>query len=80
MATHVDDNDDQVADVLLVPGKIQTPLGHQHEAERDWRHCVSLNNTLAEGWYLLARAYQARGEAKPATEALAQFKKIKSEM
>jgi len=74
------DNQEHLSGALLLRGKVKSALGNKREAADDWLRAVHLNPELAEGWYLLARLYQQRGETKMAAEALAHFKQIHDEL
>jgi len=80
IASQQKSNDQQLANILLVRGKVYLALGRRSEAEIDWQRAVSLSTTLAEGWYLLARSYQARGDTTLAANAIAEFRKIKDDL
>lgn len=71
---------EEIADILLLRGKVHIALGHQGEAENDWHRAIRFNPNLETGWYLLARLYQQRGETKLAAEALMQFQKIHDDL
>lgn len=71
---------EEIANALVLRGKIHSALGQAQEAVQDWQRAVALSPDLAEGWYLLAHVYQRRGEAQKAADSLAHFKRVHDEL
>ena len=67
------ENLDQLSEALVLRGKIETRLGHQHDAERDWQQAVQLDPRQESAWYLLSQLYQHQGRTVEAANALREF-------
>lgn len=67
------DSRDESAEVLVLQGRIESSLGRENDAERDWRHAVELNPTLGSGWYQLGLLLQRQGRKAESSLAMQHF-------
>jgi tetratricopeptide (TPR) repeat protein len=71
---------DEVANALVLRGKIEDHLGRSMLAEQDLQQAVKLNPYLPEGWYLLSHVYRKIGDERQALSALKRFEQIQRQL